>query len=130
MGTRERGSLPADLARGRNRFQAWREQRTDHGRIPHTLWALAVRLAKGHGVSRTAAVLGLDYDRLKERAEAVTGEAPSQPPAFVELPAPVLVGKQGLFELDNGAGATLRVHLVGYDAADLEALARSFWGGR
>ena len=130
MGARARGSLPSDLARGRGRFQAWREQRTGRGRIPHALWALAVRLAKGHGVSRTAAVLGLDYDRLKERAEAVTGEAPSQPPAFVELPAPVLVGKQGLFELDNGAGATLRVHLVGYDAADLEALARSFWGGR
>ena len=130
MGARARGSLPSDLARGRDRFQAWREQRTGRGRVPHALWALAVRLAKGHGVSRTAAVLGLDYDRLKERAEAVTGEAPSQPPAFVELPAPVLVGKQGLFELDNGAGATLRVHLVGYDAADLEALARSFWGGR
>ena len=130
MGARARGSLPSDLARGRDRFQAWREQRTGRGRVPHALWALAVRLAKGHGVSRTAAVLGLDYDRLKERAEAVTGEAPSQPPAFVELPAPVLVGKQGLFELDNGAGATLRVRLVGYDAADLEALARSFWGGR
>ena len=130
MGARARGSLPSDLARGRGRFQAWREQRTGRGRIPHALWALAVRLAKGHGVSRTAAVLGLDYDRLKERAEAVTGEAPSQPPAFVELPAPVLVGKQGLFELDNGAGATLRVHLMGYDAADLEALARGLWGGQ
>ena len=130
MGARARGSLPSDLARGRDRFQAWREQRTGRGRVPHALWALAVRLAKGHGVSRTAAVLGLDYDRLKERAEAVTGEAPSQPPAFVELPAPVLVGKQGLFELDNGAGATLRVHLMGYDAADLEALARGLWGGQ
>ena len=136
MDARERGSLPSDLARGRNRFQAWREQRKGRGRIPHALWALAVQLAKGHGVSRTAAVLGLDYDRLKKRAEVVTSEsqitreAPSSPPAFVELPAPVLVGKQCLVELDNGAGATMRVHLVGYDAADLEALARSFWGGR
>jgi hypothetical protein len=31
------------------------------------------------------------------------------------------------FELDNGAGATMRVQLTGYDAADIEALARSFW---
>jgi hypothetical protein len=131
MGARARGSLPSDLARGRGRFQAWREQRTGRGRIPHALWALAVRLAKGHGVSRTAAVLGLDYYSLKQRAEeTVTSEAPSSPPAFVELPPPVLGGKQGLFELDNGAGATLRVRLVGYDAADLEALARGFWGGR
>ena len=130
MGTRARGSLPSDLAQARNRFQAWRAQRTGRGRIPRSLWALAVQLAKGHGVSRTATVLGLDYDRLKTRAEADTRETPSKPPAFVELPAPVLGGKQGLFELDNGAGAILRVHLVGYDAADVEALARSFWGGR
>ena len=130
MGARERGTLPADLERGLNRFQAWREQRTGHGRIPHALWALAVGLAKGHGISRTAAVLGLDYYSLKRRAEAVTAEAPSNPPAFVELPAPALVGKQGLFELDNGAGASLRVRLMGYDAADLEALARGLRGGR
>ena len=65
MGARERGTLPLDLARGRDRFQAWREQRTGRGRIPHSLWALAVRLAKGHGVSRTAAVLGLDYHGLQ-----------------------------------------------------------------
>jgi hypothetical protein len=130
MGALERGSLPPDLTQGRNRFQAWREQRTGRGRIPHSLWALAVRLAKAHGVSRTAVALRLDYYGLKKRAEAVTSGPPSSPPAFVELPAPVLVGKQGLFELDNGAGATLRVHLVGYDAADIEALARGFWGVR
>src|SRR5512143_4314088 len=98
MGAREHGSLPSDLAQGRDRFQAWREQRKGRGRIPHALWALAVQLAKGHGVSRTAAVLGLDSDCLKQRVEAVTSElqitreTPSSPPAFVELPAPVLVG--------------------------------------
>ena len=27
----------------------------------------------------------------------------------------------------NGAGATMRVQLLGYDAADVEALARRFW---
>ena len=130
MGARERGSLPSDLARGRNRFQAWREQRTGRGRIPRPLWALAVRLANVHGASRTAAVLGLDYYSLKKQAEAVTVESPPSSPTFVELPAPVPVGKQCLLELDNGAGATMRVHLVGYDTADVEALSRSFWGGR
>jgi hypothetical protein len=29
-----------------------------------------------------------------------------------------------------GAGVTLRVQLVGYDTADVEALARGFWGAR
>jgi hypothetical protein len=130
MGVQERGTLPSDLERARERFQAWRQKRTGRGRIPSALWTLAVRLAKRHGISRTAEVLGLDYHSLKKRAEAVTDEASSNPPAFVQIPATVLGGKQGLFELDNGAGATLRVHLLGYDAADLEALARGLWGTR
>lgn len=128
MGATERGQLPSDLARGRDQFQAWRGQRKGGGRIPHSLWALAVQLAKGHGVGRTAAVLGLDYRSLKKRAEAATSEPQSSGPAFVEMPSSVLVGKQCLVELDNGAGATMRVRLMGYDAADVEALSRSFWG--
>jgi hypothetical protein len=127
MGTSKREQLPPDLVRGRSRFQTWRRQREAGGRIPKALWAMATRLAKSHGVSRTAAVLGLDYYRLKERAEAAASEPQSSGTAFVELTSPVLVAKQCHFELDNGAGATMRVQLVGYDAAEVEALSRSFW---
>ena len=128
MGASDRGELPKDLVRGQSRFQAWRGRRKAGGRIPPPLWALAVRLVNRHGVSRTAAVLGLDYYSLKERvAEAAAGEPPASGPAFIELPSPVVVGKQCLFELDNGAGVSRRVQLVGYDVAAVEALARSFW---
>ena len=127
MRTRPRGELPKDLAQGRRRFQAWRERRQGARRIPQPLWDLAVRLVRQHGLSRTATALGLDYYSLKKRVEAAAPEPPSRSPAFVELPAPVVVGKQALFELDNGAGATMRVQLLGYDAADVEALARRFW---
>ena len=126
MGGRARSELPKDLAQGRSQFQAWRARRTA-GRIPQTLWALAVRLVSRHGVSRTATALGLDYHSLKKRARQAADPAPASGPAFIELPAPVVVGKQALFELDNGAGATMRVQLLGYDAADVEALARRFW---
>jgi hypothetical protein len=129
MGTSQRELLPPDLVRGHSRFQAWRTQRRPGGRIPQPLWAMAIRLAKVHGVSRTAAVLRLDYYSLKERAEAaVASEPPSSGPAFVELTSPVIVAKQCRIELDNGSGATMRVQLVGYDAADIEALSRSLWG--
>ena len=37
-----------------------------------------------------------------------------------------MAGKRCRFELANGAGATMRVRLVGYDAAEVEALSRSF----
>jgi len=118
--------LSEDLVRGRSRFQAWRRRRQAGSRIPRSLWALAVRLANTHGISCTATALGLDYYGLKKRAQAAAGQLQSSSPAFVELPSPVVVGKQCLFELDKGAGATLRVQLVGYDTADIEALARSF----
>ena len=66
----------------------------------------------------------------KKRAEAAAAAPQSSGPAFVELTSPVLVAKQCRLELDNGAGATMRVQLVGYDAADVEALSRSFWNAR
>src|SRR4051812_3466889 len=127
MGAIERGSLPADLVRGRTRFQAWRTRRKAGTRIPRTLWALAVRLAKTHGVCRAATALGLDYYSLKKRTESPATPRQSDGPAFVEFTAPVRAAKQCQVELNNGSGATMRVHLVGYDAADIEALARGFW---
>lgn len=127
MGAVERGELPPDLMQGRSRFRAWRGQRKLGERIPRPLWALAVRLAKLHGVSRTAAALGLDYYSLRRRIGTTTAQAQPSNPAFVELPSPILVGRECRLELDNGAGATMRVQLVGYDAADIEALSRSFW---
>jgi hypothetical protein len=131
MGAIERGPLPADLLQARNRFQAWRGRRKLGKRIPQPLWTLAVRLAKAHGVSRTAATLGLDYYSVQKRAEAAATPPQSVGPAFVELTSPVMgLAKQCRFELDNGAGATMRVELIGYDAADVEALSRSFWNAR
>ena len=126
MRTRQRGELPKDLAQARRQFQAWRERRQGR-RIPQPLWALAVRLVSQHGLSRTVTALGLDYYGLKKHVEAAGPQPPSPSPAFVELPAPLVVGKQALFELGSGAGTTRRVQLLGYDAAEVEALARLFW---
>jgi hypothetical protein len=127
MGASDRGALPPDLARARNQFQAWRCRRRVGGRIPERLWALAVRLVSRHGVSRTATALSLDYYGLKKRAEQGASQPQSNGPAFVELPSPLGVGKHGQFELDNAAGASMRMQLVGYETADVEALVRGFW---
>ena len=130
MGASEGQGLPSDLALGRSRFEAWRGERKLGARIPRSLWDLAVRLAKLHGVSRTATALGLDYYGLQRRIGTVAAPVPSSNPAFVEVQAPIVAGKECRLEFDNGAGATLRVRLVGYDAADVEALSRSFWNAR
>jgi hypothetical protein len=127
MAATERGALAEDLRRARSQFQSWRKQRQPGCRIPPHLWALAVRLVATHGLSRTAAALGLDYYSLKKQVAAADEPARPNAPAFVEVPAPVGLGKQALVELTNRAGATLRVQLLGYDAADLEALVHHFW---
>ena len=127
MDSNGRGQLPADLARGRSRFQAWRRMREPGRRIPQDLWDLAVGLARTHGVSRTAIALGVDFYSLRKRVEVAVVGPQSTAPSFIELPSPIRVGKECRIELDNGSGATMRVHLVGYDAADVEALSRSFW---
>ena len=131
MGVTERGALPRDLVRVQSLFLAWRRRRRKAGsRIPQSLWRRAVRLVSAHGISRTAQALGVDYYSLKKQVEAAADQPPARAPAFVELPSPVLASKQCLFELDNGAGTTMRVQLTGYDATDIAVLSRSFWGGQ
>jgi len=120
-------ALPSDLARARSRFESWRARRLVGSRIPPSLWRLAVRLVSSHGISRTAGALGVDYYSLKKRTEAAAQETPLGGPAFIELPAPAVVGKQCLLELDNSAGARMRVQLLGYDANEIETLARTLW---
>jgi hypothetical protein len=80
-----------------------------------------------HGVSRTAAALKLDYYSLKRQAEAAASESRSSGPAFVEVPSPVAASKQCHIELSHGTGVSMRVQLIGYDTADVEALSRGFW---
>ena len=73
-------------------------------------------------------MLRIDYYRLKNRAAAAPASEPRPSgPAFVELTPPAIAAKQCQFEFDNGSGAIMRVQLVGYDAADIEVLSRSFW---
>jgi len=130
MGTSRHGGLPQELARAQSRFEAWRSRRQRGERIPRSLWTLAVQLARRYGVSSTATALRLDYYGLKERAEVTSSELLSNGPAFVELPSPLTVGKRCLVKLDNGAGTSMRVQLVGYETADVECLARSFWSAQ
>jgi hypothetical protein len=129
------GELPKDLVQVRGQFEAWRRQRRVGERIPQALWALAVRLANRHGIKRTSAALGVDYYSLKKQTERAAGKMQaSSGPTFVELPAALAlgntVGKRCLLELDRGTGASLRLHLVGYDTTDVATLAHAFWSVR
>ncbi len=125
-------SFSLDIEESHRRLQVWRKSRPRGKRIPTRLWALAAALARTHGVSPVSQRLGLDYNGLKRRAEAIRTPRRSRlepPPGFVELP---LIGQagQGLnctVELARGEGARMTIRWDGKEGLDLVGLAEAFW---
>jgi hypothetical protein len=120
--------LPARVEATRERFDKWRSERPSRAcPIPTDLWAAAARCARQLGYCRTAQVLGLDSGKLKRQAEALGKRPRKSVPGFVELVAP---GRGALaecvVELENRAGAKLRIELRGSAIPDLIDLARRF----
>jgi hypothetical protein len=84
-----------------------------------------------YGLHRTGRALRLDYYSLKQRVEQRSTAASDLPgvataPAFLEL-APVADRCECTVELEDAAGAKMRVHLKDAPMPDLVALSRSFW---
>jgi hypothetical protein len=124
--------LPARLERTRQRFERWRETRKVRSGIPESLWTSAVKMATVYGINRTARVLRVNYYSLKERVESEASSSGSSerstPSSFVELVAPAIANIcECLLELEDVAGAKMRIHLKGAEVPDLAALSRSFW---
>jgi hypothetical protein len=144
MDTRKTRDLPARLESLRGRFERWRAAHRPRSRIPDELWASAVKATARYGLYRTSRALRLEYYSLKKRIEqqsTITAAPPKKAvggrrspvrldarsaPTFVEL-APVANGCECVFELEDAAGAKMRVHLKGGVAPDLAALGQSFW---
>ena len=133
MDTRKTRELPAGLERLRKRLERWRQTRKPRSRIPDSLWAAAVTVAKTYGVNRTARTLRLAYYSLKERVEresAATAGASALPATvpFIELVTSPSTGSyQCRLKLENGDGAKMRVQLRSVAMPDLAAISRSFW---
>ena len=125
-------SFSLDIEEAHRRLEAWRKSRRRGKRIPAPLWALAATLARTHGVSPVSQRLGLDYNGLKRRAEAIMAPRRSRlkpPPGFVELP---LIGQPGqgpscTVELARGEGAKMTIRWEGKEGLDLVGLAEAFW---
>jgi hypothetical protein len=133
------------LAGVRRRFEAWRATHERRSRIPAPLWRSAVKMAGLYGLHRTATALRLDYYALKKRLEQetpVSDGAAAIPAAgskreavtpFLELVPPLSAAASECFmELENAAGAKMRVHLKGVASPGtlrrmvVAALSRSF----
>ena len=127
MRTVKGNSVPARLSRLQQRFACWRESRKPGERIPKQLWNSAAKLASMYGVSQTATALKLDYYSLKRHLGRLPDDSESKS-TFVELPPPPLpLVTECIIELEDGAGASMRLHLKGAEVPDVLALGKSFW---
>ncbi|MGA2617100.1 MAG: hypothetical protein ABSF26_05770 [Thermoguttaceae bacterium] len=139
MGTRRARPLPTQFKGVQRRFERWRRTRKIPTRIPGVLWALAAKMAGAYGISRTAKMLRVNYSALKQRIEegaagaggherSAAGQRFASVPAFLELaPSPTGGPCECTLELEDAAGAKMRVHLKGIAMPDLAELSRSFW---
>jgi hypothetical protein len=127
MNQRPTIAVPAAIQEAQLQFENWRRERKGAERIPENLWAVAVELAKQHGVWSTARALHLDHGRLKRRVGK--GEGPENSGAFVELISPGAMRCTCIVEMEDGRGARMRVELQG-GATDVTALSRTFWSER
>ena len=118
------------MERARRRFERWRKTRPPFSPIPQALWALAVKVASQHGVSKTAQALRLSYNALKKRLDSAGGSVhdPQLPARFVEIVAPPSSSAPCLIEMENAQGAKMKIHLARPEAVDWVALSRGLWG--
>lgn len=135
MSTRRSMDLPVALRTARRQLDRWRRRHRPHARLPEDLWRQATVLAHKHGINKTAGALGLKYESLKKHLEAACSETsdPKQArAAFVELlPREVRPScLQCMIEVEDGHGATIRMHVQGIHVPDLVAFAHLFQGGR
>jgi hypothetical protein len=125
-----RSSIPAEFREVHRQFEQWRRVRQSGDRIPDRLWAAAVAVARTHGVSRTARMLHLESQKLKQLMTGATpGPQVSTAPTFVELLAPSAAVGSGdcTIEVEGPRGGRLRVQLRGAPTPDLVALTRIVW---
>lgn len=129
MSVCSRSGLPARLAEARQGLQRWRRRRNRPARIPEDLWAMAVDLAREHGVAPIARGLRLDYYSLKKRLQAVRAVDEAPVPTFLEVVgATPAASADCVVEVENASGTRMRIHLKGGRAPELSTLVRTFLG--
>ena len=124
-------TIPAEMEEVRQQLESWRSTHPHRSRIPETLWGSAAKLAREHGLYRTAKALHLDYARLKTVVSGNAGKRKGASPAFVELFSPTASSSpECIMELENARGKKMRIQLRGVAVPNVALLSRIFWSSR
>jgi len=118
------------LSEVKEQFKTWRKTRKSPRPIPAELWASVVSLTANHSISRISKELVVDYSRLKKRvlAKKKTKSAKMSSSGFIELNLdPPAAVSECIVEMQDIAGAKIRMHFRGKTDVDLLQLAKAFW---
>ena len=136
--SRTEGDQPADLGRLRQRLDEYRRGGSRGKALPGWVWAAAGRLARRHGVYRTARGLGLEYNKLKRASGepavvAATEDGPRRRAAAVKfldlIPALPPAGTVCRLRLAGPAGQHLELEMAAGAAKEMVLeLCREGWG--
>jgi hypothetical protein len=123
-----RPSVQPTLETIRKRFQIWRKNGRAGHRIPEALWEEAVRLCRGHSVSKVSRVLRLDYYGLRKRAHQIEDAGSGSDLGFVKLALdpPLVSAPEWKVEMEALSGAKMTLSIKG-DPGDWVELSRVFW---
>ena len=127
--TAAESEVPISMKKVYRRLERWRSRRTGRSRIPASIWTAAGELAREHGVSRVAEVLGLEFNHLKRMSQGATpgmSKRRVKPPAFVELIAPTASGGRPCVMEIEGERGKLRIELHG-SADEVASVSRALW---
>jgi hypothetical protein len=125
-----RSPRPVTMQRVRGHLARWRRTRPyPRARIPKSIWAGAVTLARQYGVYETARALPIHYGALKQHLEAAERPVvPHERSRFVELtPMSPAACDDCVIEVD-GPRSTVRLRLHGMRLPDLARLSRVIAG--
>ncbi len=114
----------------KEQFKTWRKTRKSPHPIPKKLWAAAVSLTAKHSLSQISKELVLDFSTLKKRAvvKNKAGAASMSPADFIEVNfEPPAAVSECTVEMQDIAGAKMRMHFRGQTDFDLLQLAKAFW---
>ncbi len=135
MRTRTSSKVSGPLSLARRQLERWRNRQPGRKRLPSELWAQVVTLAQTYGLNRTARVLGLKYDSLKQHVETIAPDASDSGTAqaeFLEL-LPRLMSPPSIecvIEWEEAGGVKTRMQVKGVGIPELVSLARLFRDGR
>jgi hypothetical protein len=124
---RQQSVVPEPIAQLQRDLEQIRSAQPPRRKLPESLWAAAVELARQYGIYRVAHALRLDYVGLKKRLNGVTNVRESAgKTTFVELVPSSSPMPECIIEFEFASGGKMRIQWRAAAPPDWASLLRAW----